>query len=552
MATAPDRDSSLHGSEARIGSLAARARGVASQRLLAVYRSTGTRRGLTPLVLVLFTLAYFAATCELASLKPFSFDELTTFNMARLPSAADVWAIWFESTDALPPLTQLSMHFVGSALGFSHVTARLPSMVGFWLACLCIFVFLSRRSGTLLALLGMILPLTIPAGYSYAYEARGYGIVLGFSGAAMLCWDLVRDPRWRPVALVGLPICLAGAIATHLYAVLLIVPFALGELARTIERRRVDWWVWLGLAAIGLLLLPANPVVARIAGLREMAIRSHRVSLLELAELWPQFLSTAATYFGLLALFCVCLMRRPAADGLPVPMTRTVGASPADWVFVLGLLMLPAVGWLFANLVTGVLIFRYVIAALIGFSLAVPFICWPAATRRPEIALLMVGWVAVIAVETIIASRDAMRLTTLTTPQIAAGMGCFRLFRAWKRLPQDDLPIVVSDFYTFHQVHHYAPDALKRRLVFVVDHEFGRLIEPYMPYYAKVFGERMERLESFIGSQRSFYLYDCGAGRQPLREQLLNSGASVSDAGLGESADIGLRVDLFRVSLPGR
>jgi len=551
MATAPDPEPAREGNEAGIGSISTRTRRAASEWLLAAYRRASGWRGTAPLVLGVFTVGYFAATCHLAALKPFSFDELTTFNIARSPSLADVWVTWAESTDGMPPLAHLTTHVVGSALGFSHVTARLPSMVGFWFACVCIFIFLSRRSGTILATLGMILPLTTPVGYSYAYEARGYGMVLGFSGAAMLCWDLARDTRWRPVALVGLPLCLAGAIATHLYAVLLVVPLGLGELARTMERRRVDWWVWFGLAIVGLLLLPVNPVVARIAGLKELAIRSHRVGLSDLAEVWQQFLSTAATYFGLLALSYLCLKRRAVGDDLPAPLAARAEPSLADATFVLGLLMLPAIGWVFANLVTGVLLFRYVIAAVIGFSLAVPLICRAAVARRPEVALLMLGWVAVIAAENHLAVRNTMQMTTLTTPQIAAGYGCFRLFKIWQQLPENDLPIVVSDFYVFHALHHYAPEALRRRLVFVVDHEFGGLIEPYMPYYAKVFGEHMERLEAFTKGQRSFYLYDCGTGRQPLRERLQNSGASVSDAGLGETADIGLRVDLARVTLPG-
>ena len=59
---------------------------------------------------------------------------------------------------------------------------------------------------------------------------------------------------------------------------------------------------------------------------------------------------------------------------------------------------------------------------------------------------------------------------------IAAGRGCFRLLGIVERLPSDDLPIVVSDFIVFNQMHHYAPEALRRRLLFLADNEFGALI----------------------------------------------------------------------------
>jgi hypothetical protein len=503
-----------------------------------------------PVVIGLFTVAYFGATCSLASLRSFSFDELTTYNIASSPTAGDVLRTWFESYDGMPPVAHLATHVFGSALGFSHVTARLPSMVGFWLMCLSIYVFLSRRVCPMLALLGMLLPVTVPSAYSYAYEARGYGMVLAFSGAAVVCWDLARGTRWRRIGLIGLPTCLAGAIATHLYAILVVFPPVLGELARTIERRRVDWLVWSSLAATGLVFLPAYPVIAHVGARPELASVSagYNVSVSQLMELWQQFLPTSATYLGVLALVCLFRDRMPTADD-----SRERRPSPPDWVLVLGFMALPAVGWLFANLVFGLLLFRYVIAAVVGFSLVVPLLCRASVRRRPEIALLLAGWVAVTAAGSILASRHAMRMTTVTTEHVAAGRGCFRLLNLWGRLPADGLPIVVSDFTVFHQVHHYAPETLKHRLVFLVDREFGGLIEPSMPFFAKVFRQRMERFEEFLRSNRSFYLYDCGApGRLPLVESLLGAGASLRDSGLVDTPDILLRRELYRVSMTAR
>ena len=523
-----------------------------SEWLLRGYRALCALPLLAPVLVGVFTVAYFAATCDRASLKPFRDDELSTYEIAVMPTAGDVWRAWLESPDGLPPVTHLSAHFLGSALGFSHVTVRLPDIVGFWLMCVCIFVFLSRRVCPLLAAVGMLLPVTVPAAYFYAYEARGYGMVLAFSGAAVVCWDLAPHTGWRRVALLGLPASLGAAIATHPYAVLMVVPLALAELARTVERRRVDWLVWMGLVVVGVLLLPANPVMSRMRRLSWVVEYSvgHRVSVPQLMELALQFLSIPATYVGLLALVCIGRQSRPGR--LTSPTTREGRLPLSDWVLVIGLMALPALGWLLAYLVTGAVLFRYVIAAVIGFSLGITFLCWVAVRRRPEIALLLAAWVAVTAAGSAIAARYVQR-TTLTTAHVAAGRGCFRLLKLWEQLPPDGLPIVVSEFYYFSQIHHYASEALKQRLVFLTDQgRFGAEIEGRAPFYAKVCGEHIEGLEQFVRSHRSFYLYDCGGpGKLPIIERLLGAGASLRDSGLPETTDILLRHELYRVSMPG-
>jgi hypothetical protein len=509
----------------------------------------GSPRYLALLIVGLFTIAYFAATSVLASLKPFSLDELDVYEIAKLPTAKEIWRGWFESGDGMPPVVHFATHLVGSLVGLSHVTTRLPAMVGFWLMCVCLFVFLQRRVGPALAAIGMLLPVTAPAAYFYAYEARGYGMVLGFSGAAVVCWDLAHARRWRRLALLGLPLCLAAAIATHFYAVLVIVPLAVGELARTLERRRIDWLVWAGCLAPGLILLPINPVVGHVRGLREVALRAHRVSVPELVDAWSQFLSASVIYLGLLAIICLAQMRQPT-DASPVPALRGRPPTPSDWLLVVAWMALPMGAWILANLETGNFRFRYTIVTIIGFGLGVPLLCHLAVRRRPGIAVLLAGWVAVTAAGSTLASYHTLQ-TTGTTAQIAAGGGCARLLTISERLPEDGLPIVVADFNVFHQLHHYGPEALRRRLVFVVDHEFGELIEPAMPFYARVFGERMEGLEEFLRSNPAFYVYDCGApARFPLVERLLSAAASLRESGIVDTPDIGLRRELYRVSMP--
>jgi hypothetical protein len=153
----------------------------------------------------------------------------------------------------------------------------------------------------------------------------------------VVCWDLAHDRRWRWPALIALPICLVAAIASHFYAVLVIAPLALGELARTMERRRVDWLLWVACLAPALSSGPANPVVAHVRGLREVALRAHRVSVSELVDVWSQFLSIPITYLGLLAIVCLFPGRWSTAEGSPLSDSRERQPSTTDWVLAVGL-----------------------------------------------------------------------------------------------------------------------------------------------------------------------------------------------------------------------
>jgi hypothetical protein len=101
----------------------------------------------------------------------------------------------------------------------------------------------------------MSFPLVTTA-YFYAYEARPHGIVLGFCGIVLVCWQAATDRfdrRFWP--LLGLGGGLVCALLMHSYAALLFVPVGLGELTRSVRLRRIDWKVWLTIAISSLTIL---------------------------------------------------------------------------------------------------------------------------------------------------------------------------------------------------------------------------------------------------------------------------------------------------------
>ncbi len=118
-------------------------------------------------------------------------------------------------------------------------------MLGFWVMCLCLFLFVSRRSA-LYGFVAMLFPLVTGA-YYYAYEARPYGIVLGFS---LVCWQSAVAGYHRRLSLLSVESC--GALSNHYYA-LFAAPSGFGRAVRSLSLRRLDLPVW---AALGLAVTP--------------------------------------------------------------------------------------------------------------------------------------------------------------------------------------------------------------------------------------------------------------------------------------------------------
>src|SRR5262245_25708500 len=79
-----------------------------------------------------FTVAYFVATGHLASRKPLWGDELKVYHIAESPTLSSIWEAVHEQPDAMPPVIHLTTHFVGRFWGFSHLSVRIPPMIGFW------------------------------------------------------------------------------------------------------------------------------------------------------------------------------------------------------------------------------------------------------------------------------------------------------------------------------------------------------------------------------------------------------------------------------------
>ena len=205
--------------------------------------------------IALVSIVYFADIFLRAREKCYWFDELCTVYLCRLPSFRDIWTAVLHGADFNPPLFYLLIRGSQRLFGHGLIARRLPATIGVWVFGLCLFLFVARRTGVICGFIAGVFPFFTLAQY-YAYEARAHGLILGWCGLALLCWQRNADGGAKYLWLGGFGLSLLGALLTHVYAIYLFVPFAVVELYNLLKRDRVNWGI------IGAMVLTLVPVVA--------------------------------------------------------------------------------------------------------------------------------------------------------------------------------------------------------------------------------------------------------------------------------------------------
>jgi 4-amino-4-deoxy-L-arabinose transferase-like glycosyltransferase len=360
------------------------------RRALATWVASLAARGGFPVLA--FSALYVASTSVLSVRRPLWNDELYTYYFARVPSVADLWRALETGADQAPPVTYLFTRASFSVLGVSSFSIRLPELIAFLVFCSCAYLFVARRTNQLYGLIAMLLPTVTVADY-YASEARAYALVLAFGALALVCWQLATEGVRRRPALVGLAVALCLATSSHYYAVLLLVPLCLGELARTLAARRLDVWVWV--AFLGALV----PFVAFIRLVRA----SHGYS----AGFWGR-----PSWDDSLRFFSFLLDTRSEAGGVQLGQ---VGRPTEWWLALLAVLVLaaalvalsPAVQWLQSRRKARNMLFAAVVClALVG----------PAAVElKPALPVSLLGG-AIVGVALLVLGAYFVLKTSSQTP----------------------------------------------------------------------------------------------------------------------------------------
>lgn len=455
-----------------------------------------------PLLLLPLMLADAAAQ---ARAKAFWFDELISYSLARLPSLGALWSALAEGADAQPPLSHLLMRLSMALFGTGELAARLPNLLGFAVMSVALYVAIRRRQGGLYAVCGVLFA-WVTLGYEYAYEARPYGLMLGFGACSYLFWQFASEqcrPRWAvPALLASLALC----VSSHYYAGLILLPLGLGELVRSKASRKLDWPVWATFAVAASVLAAHAPLL--------LAIRANfqggfwrKVEWDEAVVFYLNLLESAAVPV-VLAFAAAALVKRRTSAAAADRSSGLGGLPRHEAAAALALAALPIAYVGLSIYTTGGFTSRYALVSLVGVVLVFVMTLRDATQHhRPAVAAA-----ALTLACSFLWVRVAHTAATFSEPTEIEVLREIELPRITKAIDADSGVLAVASPLKFFQYVHYASPELAARLVYPVDtaaarkHTPGDNCDVTLLSVARWTGVRTPAFEEFRRSHQAFYL----------------------------------------------
>ncbi len=432
---------------------------------------------------------YLVLTVRLAQLKPIWTDEFFTLYLSRL-GPAQLWRALLTGGDQHPPPFYLLHHVFLRSLGEVPWVLRLPSILGFLMMMLCLFWLVARRTSVSYGLLAMLVPL-VTVGQDFAYEARGYSLLLGFGALAAICWQQSGDGKWRIPGSVGLAAALIGGVCSHYYAVLLIPAFALAEAVRSLRCKRWAPGTWVALSTAVVPLIAFYPLIRASSGFAATFWAKARLS--EISVYYQQILGPGVT--GLLLCLALGGMVRAAWGRSRPPrigLSNTV--PPEEFALGLALSVAPIVAYGFGKAITGVFAWRYAIGGALGLAMLFTYVCF-----RLFRGSVVAAWLMVFVCIATFSLGARAQMHTFAGRQVA-----LHNLIAWlARGTQGSEPLVIGDSEAFYELSYYSPAAMQSRYVYLadtnrarkylhhdtIDRSIGLLapwfrlnVQPYQPY----------------------------------------------------------------------
>jgi hypothetical protein len=336
------------------------------------------------LFILLIAISFYEAVFR-AITNTFWIDEILTLLISSQAHVSGIWNLLKHGVDGHPPGMYLIERVMGKLGGFDHVKFRLPSVAAFLCVMSCVFVFIRRRSGGLVALVSAAAILLTNLYDPFAFIARPYELMVACIAVALLCHERADSRIWA----FAFAVCLAAASSLHFYAALSFFPFGLAELTYLATERKFRTQVWIGFLAGAVpyfFFWPILREVRLIYGAHFWAAPTFwnlGRSVGEFLHLSPSFSFAifAAAFFYLVYLICAGNIGARATSG------PGAGFSLPEVGLTLGFLALPLVTFLFAKISHGGFTGRYVLSAALGISLALSMVL----SRLTKPALLAAG-----------------------------------------------------------------------------------------------------------------------------------------------------------------
>ena len=402
-----------------------------------------------------FSLIFFGIACVIASRRLFWLDELYSFYLARLPSVRAIATALLNAGDQSAPLDLILRHWSQLLFGANEFGTRFPSTLGFPIASISVFWFVKRRVDSLSAFIAMF-ALFATSGFFYAFEAfafeaRAYSLLLGFSALALLSWQSLAmgRPR-RPLWAFALLAALAISTTVHYYGILIYLPLTAGELIRIIRRRRIDWLVVAAMiAGAAAELFNFSHMMAARAFSRYLSRSADAVDLVNMYAV----LFENAWYVLLMLLVVVGLLQfRPATAGRG---HRPLHGFPVwERVAVLSTFLLPFACLLLARFTGSGMYPRYALITVIGGCILTTMAASAMSTTyRLSLGICLVVFAAVTM------ARGISKSGNDTVPDREMVLAAVQ---------DTSLPLVCADPHKFFPWNYYLPE-VRGRVSFLAD-----------------------------------------------------------------------------------
>lgn len=400
-------------------------------------------------------------------------DEFTSFYTDSVRTFSDLIQVQLHYPICWDPLAyHLLSHASMLAMGRNATALRFPALIGFLLFQICIYIFVRRIAGPRAAVIALAFPL-LTWTFHYSSDGRPYGLLIGFDALALVCWQAAtrarHNARSRIAALIGLAAAVALAINTHYFGgVLILVPLAIAEAARTRTLRRLDWGVLASLAIGMSLVAMALPFrKALLPYQQHMWAPAPKLSIIPKAYIAlfyeaPGSLGSLGWRLSLLMLIVFASIGAAAY----LRFRRRSPEEPAhEWVALLAVALLPVFGFLLGRFVTHIMHVRYVNALLFAFAASLGIVL-SKALQRNVVYYGIIGLMAlaIIGVDGswILRAKAGSDATMRDYRESAAALAAMKLDPA-KR-------IYLEDQQAFFRASYYIPDeALRSRISRVKD-----------------------------------------------------------------------------------
>jgi hypothetical protein len=439
------------------------------------------------LVCLILTVLYLSAAFQASRIKPLWHDELYTLWIASAPTLHDTFALsraWDLNPPLLYLLTRLSYHL----FGVNTLSTRLPEILAFLAALLCLFAFVRRRMGTLFALLAATVLLESDT-FLLAVEARPYALMFSSFTLAQLAWQTAATPApssaapphplRRPSALILLAAAVLGLLMSHIFAVAILASLLFAELLRARIRRRLDWPVLIAL----LLPIPSVVVYKPMLAVHGVAIypAAFQPTLAGIVAFYIESFDHQLLALILTALAILLLLGRRQLHPDSPPSTPRWFFTPSEWSLFACLTTLPLL--LMVKLMHSHAAFFPRYGAIITFAVA-PITSallahftlnpQPPGSGNPStpdttpaliaavIFLLMSG--ALKAIPTELAHRTLLPTIANSEPPIPPCQAC-RIASALN----PSLPLVDSSGVTFIEMNYRVPPATLDHIFYLTD-----------------------------------------------------------------------------------